>query len=324
MTDQLPDTMIAAVIDTPGPTENLRLREVPLPATFISELLVRVEYSSVNPIDAKTRAGGGTAAGLHYPAILGNDFAGVVVRAPFEAHPLQPGTRVYGMTNVPRLPGSSAQYVAVPSMSVAAMPETLDFAHAAAVPLAALTAWGALIDVAGVGAGDRVLIHAGAGGVGHFAVQFAALRGAHVIATGSAANAAFLRELGAQQVVDYRAERFEDVVDPVDVVLDLIGNVHDATGTRSLRVLRPGGLIVNVPSGSWPTLLEEAAAAGVRATTYKLAPNAAILEQITALIDAGTLHVEIAAEYPLEQLAEAHRALEAGHTRGKIVVRIPA
>lgn len=324
MTEHLPETMIAAVIDETGPAENLTLREVPLPATFISELLVRVEYSSVNPIDVKTRAGGGTSAGLHYPAILGNDFAGVVVRAPYEAHPLQPGTRVYGMTNVPRLPGSSARYVAVPSMSVAAMPATLDFAHAAAVPLAALTAWGALHDVAAVSAGDRVLIHAGAGGVGHFAVQFAAHRGAHVIATGSAGNADFLRSLGAAQVVDYRSERFEEVVDPVDVVLDLIGNVHDDTGTRSLGVVKPGGLLINVPSGSWPTLIADATAAGVRATTYKLAPSAAALQQIMALIDAGELHVEIAAEYPLEAISEAHRALEAGHTRGKIVVRMPS
>lgn len=319
----IPETMIAALIAAPGATESFALRELPVASTFAAEVLVRVEYSSVNPIDVKTRAGGGASAGLHFPAILGNDFSGVVVRAAYESHPLQPGDRVYGMVGVPRYPGTSAQYVAVSTMSVAPLPTTLDFRSAAAVPLAAMTAWGAAIEVAQITAGQRVLIHAGAGGVGHFAVQFAALRGAHVITTASAHNAAFLRELGAAEVVDYHEERFEKVIAPVDVVIDLIGNAHDHTATRSLEILKPGGIIVNVPSGTWPTMIAETAGRDLTATTFKLEPNASTLRQITELIEQGQVRVHVAAEYELTDLDLAYQAVAAGHTRGKIVVRLP-
>lgn len=166
-----------------------------------------------------------------------------------------------------------------------------------------------------------MLIHAGSGGVGHFAVQFAAYFGAHVIATGSTRNLEFLRELGAAEVVDYTTTRFEDVAGEVDAVIDLIGNVKDDdTGLRSLKTLRPGGLLVSVPSGSWPTVIEDAAAAGVRATTYKVSPDARTLDVITRMIEAGDVRVHIDAVFPLEQAAEAHRVLERGHTRGKLVL----
>ncbi|MCS4277268.1 NADP-dependent oxidoreductase [Mycetocola lacteus] len=319
-----PHTMLAAVYDTPGPAQNLRLTdEVSVPFALSDEVLVRVHASALNPIDTKTRAGRGVASGIvRYPALIGSDFAGVVVRAPYEAHPLQPGTEVYGMLPVPRVSGSYAQYVAAPSLSIAPKPDNLSFTEAAAVPLAAMTAWGAL-DAAEIESGQRVLIHAGAGGVGHFAVQLAALRGAHVIATGSAHNLDFLRELGAAEVIDYTARNFEDGLAPVDAVIDLIGNVHANTGSRSLGVIVEGGVIVNVPSGSWPEFAAEAEAAGVRGTHYKVSPDARVLEQITALIESDQLRVVLADTYPLERIVEAHEALEAGHTRGKIAISIP-
>ncbi len=315
--------MRALVIDQTGGADELHLAEVPDPRRVSDEVLVRIVAAGVNPIDAKTRAGRGVAGAIPaYPAVLGGDFAGVVEAVPYTAHPLQPGDRVYGMGRVPRVGGSYAELISVSSMSVTRMPVSLSFAEAAAVPLAALTAWGAVVDTARVHDGQRVLIHAAAGGVGHFAVQFAAYFGAIVTATASGRNADFVRELGARRVIDYTTERFEEVATDQDVVIDLIGNVTDATGTRSLDALRPGGLIVTVPTGSWPTMAEEAAARGIRSTGYSVAPDARTLSVITRLIDDGAVRVHVEQELPLEQGAEAHRLIEAGHVRGKLVLRV--
>ncbi len=315
-------TMRAAIINALGPAEELVTGEMPMPAKVNAEFIIQVHAAGVNPIDAKTRAGAGASAAIAaFPAVLGADFSGVVVASPYEAHPLTPGTEVYGMAPTPRSPGTYAEFTAVQALSVAAKPKNLSHVEAAGVPLAAMTAWGAVVDVARAREGQRMLIHAGSGGVGHFAVQFAAYFGAHVIATGSTRNLEFLRELGAAEVVDYTTTRFEDVAGEVDAVIDLIGNVKDDdTGLRSLKTLRPGGLLVSVPSGSWPTVIEDAAAAGVRATTYKVSPDARTLDVITRMIEAGDVRVHIDAVFPLEQAAEAHRVLERGHTRGKLVL----
>lgn len=316
-------TMRAMTMSQAGGPEALALAVLPRPVRVSAEVLVRVVAAGINPIDAKTRAGGGAYAGLAtFPAVLGNDFSGVVVEAPYEAHPLQPGTEVYGMGLVPRMAGTYAEYVAVPALSVARKPSRLSHVEAAAVPLAALTAWGMVVETAKAHEGQRMLIHAGAGGVGHFAVQFAEYFGAHVIATGSARNAGWLRELGAAEVVDYTSERFEDVLDPVDAVIDLVGNVHDDTGSRSLRVLRPGGVVVNGPTGSWPPRAEEAAVAGVRATGYRVSPDGATLAVISRLLESGDVKVYVDRVFELEEAGEAHRAIETGHTRGKLVLRV--
>ncbi|WP_241961103.1 NADP-dependent oxidoreductase [Homoserinimonas hongtaonis] len=318
MTDTSSPTMRAVVIDELGGTDRLRLTQLARPVPVSAELLVQLHAAALNPIDAKTRAGKGAAAGIRsFPLTLGNDFSGVVAQAAYEAHPLRPGAEVYGMLSVPRTNGSYAEFAAVPDMSIARKPSNLSHVEAAAVPLAALTADGAL-RVAGVTAGSRVLIHAGAGGVGHFAVQFAALAGAEVITTASPRNADWLRELGASEVIDYGSTRFEDVVSGVDIVIDLIGNVHDNTGSRSLGVLRADGILVNVPTGSWPSLAEDAAAAGRRATGFKVSPDGRRLAEFTDLIEAGKLRVHIDAVFPLDRVAEAHALLEQGHTRGKI------
>ncbi|TAM66592.1 MAG: NADP-dependent oxidoreductase [Microbacteriaceae bacterium] len=315
--------MHAIVNDAPGDPEMLRLANVPLPDRFGSEFLIRVHAAGLNPIDAKTRAGRGVASGIRsYPVILGQDFSGVVVASPYEAHPLQPGTEVFGMVSVPRYSGSFAEYVAAPELSLARKPVSLSHVEAAGVPVAALTAWGAVVDIAHAQAGQRMLIHAGSGGVGHFAVQFAALRGAHVIATASARNLDWLRSLGATEVIDYSAQRFDEVARDVDVVIDLIGDVYDNTGTRSLTALRPGGLLVNIPTGSWPNVIADAAAAGIRASRYKVAPDARTLTTIGTLIDAGAVRVHVDTVFDLADAAAAHRALETSHTRGKIVVSV--
>lgn len=318
-----PETMRAAVIDGPGTADALHEASVPVPAPVMSELLVRVVAAGVNPIDAKTRSGAGVSASIpSYPAILGYDFSGVVVKAPYETHPLQPGTPVFGMAPFPRSSGTYTEFAVVPSLSVARKPASLSHVEAAGVPLAALTAWGLVVETAHAHEGQRMLIHAGSGGVGHFAVQLAAYFGAHVTATGSARNAAWLRELGASVVIDYTTTRFDDVVGEMDVVIDLVGDVHDDTGTRSLRVIRPGGLYVIVPTGSWPGYADAAAAAGVRATQYKVVPDGVALATVGRLLDSGAVQVYVDKVFDLKDAAAAHTELEQGHTRGKIVLRV--
>lgn len=318
-----PQDMRAIVFDGAGGPSVLHEATEPVPAPALSELLVRVVAAGVNPIDAKTRSGAGVAALLPAsPSIPGFDFSGVVVRAPFEAHPLQPGTPVFGMAPFPRSGGTYAEYVVAPSMSVARKPSSLSHVEAAGVPLAALTAWGLVVETARAHEGQRVLIHAGGGGVGHFAVQFAAYFGAHVTVTASSGNAAWLRELGASVVIDYRTTRFDEVVADVDVVIDLVGNVGGDTGTRSLRVLRPGGTYILVPTGSWPEYADAAAEAGVRSTSYKVIPDGGALATIARLLDSGAVQVYIDKVFDLGDAAAAHTAIEEGHTRGKIVLRV--
>jgi NADPH:quinone reductase-like Zn-dependent oxidoreductase len=317
-----PAEMRAVVFDAPGGPEALHPASVAVPSPVLSEVLVRVVAAGINPIDAKTRAGGGVSAAATLPTVPGFDFSGVVVKAPYESHPFPPGTPVYGMAAFPRTGGTYAEYVVVPSLSLARRPASLSHVEAAGVPLAALTAWGLVVETAHAHEGQRILIHAGAGGVGHFAVQIAAYLGAHVTTTASGRNAAWLRELGASVVVDRTSTRFEDVVGEMDVVIDLVGEGADRTGSRSLSVLRPGGLYVIVPSGSWPAYPEAAAAAGVRATHYKVVPDGDALATIGRLLETGSIRVFVDRVFDLADAAAAHAELERGHTRGKIVLRV--
>lgn len=318
-----PETMRAVVFDEPGAPDSLRVVEVPVPSPALSEVLVRIVAAGVNPIDAKTRAGRGVAGLIdRWPSTLGFDFSGVVVTSPYETHELQPGTEVFGMLPFPRSGGSYAEYAVVPSLSVARKPASLSHVEAAGVPLAALTAWGLVVETAHAHEGQRMLIHAGSGGVGHFAVQLAAYFGAQVTTTGSERNLPWLRELGASVAIDYATTRFEDVVGEMDVVIDLVGNVHDDTGSRSLEVLRRGGLYVMVPTGGWPGYADAAAAAGVRATGYKVVPDGSVLATLGRLLDSGAIQVFVDGVHDLADAAAAHTEVERGHSRGKVVLTI--
>ncbi len=316
-------TMRAMTMTVPGGPDVLELAEIERPTRIGSEVLVKVMAAGVSPIDSTTRSGKGPFGGaLTMPIVLGNDFSGIVVEAAYAAHPLQPGTEVYGMGMVPRLSGAYAEYVSVPVLSLVRKPSRLSHVEAAAVPLAALTAWGMVVETAKTHEGQRMLVHAGAGGVGHFAVQFGAYFGAHVIAIGSTRNLGWLRELGASDVIDHSITRFEDAVADVDVVIDLVGNAIDHTSSRSLGVLRPGGLIVSAPAGSWPHMLEEAEVAGVRATDFQVAPDGSTLAIISRLLESGDVKVFVDRVFDLERAADAHRHIEEGHTRGKIVLKV--
>ncbi|MFI0895163.1 NADP-dependent oxidoreductase [Streptomyces sp. NPDC020983] len=315
-------TMQAVTVGGFGGPEVLTVEEVARPEPLPTEVLVRVHAAGVNPVDWKTREGQGMAGHQTLPLILGWDVSGVVEEVGFGVTTLAPGDEVYAMPWFPRAAGGYARYVTAPARQWARKPATLDHVHAAAVPLAALTAWQALVDTAHVQAGQRVLITAAAGGVGHFAVQFARHLGAHVTATARAAHHTWLRELGADETVDYTAAPFEDAVKDIDVVIDLVGDAHDRTSTRSLEVLRPGGLLVAVPAGVSPELARAAEAAGVRVTAYLVEPDAAALTTIADLIDAGEVTVEVQETFPLEQAAAAHLRVETGRTRGKIVLTL--
>src|SRR5690606_13539527 len=314
--------MRAVTIRELGGPEVLTVEDVDRPEPLPTEVLVRVHAAGVNPVDWKTRAGQGMAALQTLPLVLGWDVSGVVEKVGFGVHTLEPGDEVYGMPWFPRAAGAYAEYVTAPSRQWARKPATLDHVHAAAVPLAALTAWQILTDTAHVQEGQRVLVHAAAGGVGHLAVQLARHLGAHVIGTARAERHTWLKELGAEETIDYTTTRFEDVVDGVDVVVDLVGDGRDRTSTRSLQTLRPGGLLVAVPGGVSPELAEAARDAGVHTSAFLVEPDGPALATIAGLVDAGHVRVEVEETFPLEQAAAAHERGETGRTRGKLVLTV--
>ncbi|GAA4154527.1 NADP-dependent oxidoreductase [Leifsonia shinshuensis] len=320
----MPKTMRAALLDAAGDATVLRIGEAPTPDRVNAEFLVKVVAAGVNPLDASTRSGLGVFDAIHsFPAVLGHDFSGVVVESPFAAHPLRPGDEVFGMVMVPRFGGSYAEYVSVPSVSLVRKPATLSHIEAAAAPHAALTAWGMVVELAKAHEGQRVLVHAGTGAVGHFAIQFAAYFGAHVIATTPSTNHSWLRALGAAEVVDEAATGYDPtgLGDTVDVVIDPSPELDRAT--RALALIRPGGLLVlHVPAGVDPGLAEAAEAAGVRATGYTGAPDGSTLAVIARLLETGSVRVHVDRIFPLDEIAEAHRALEHEHTRGAIVLKV--
>ena len=315
-------TMRAIVIEGTGGSDVLHAADVELPTRVNAEFLVKVVAAGVNPIDVTSRSGAGASAAFsNYPVILGNDFSGIVVESSYDAHPIKPGDEVYARPDDFRI-GTFAEYIAVKEQSVARKPFNLSMEEAASIPLVALTAWQVLVDIAKLKKEQKVFIQAGSGGVGTIAIQFATFFGARDITTGATRNADWLHELGASEVIDYSTTRFEDVAHDVDVVIDLIGNATDDTGTRSLGVLKPGGLLVNVPTGSWPTLTEDAAAAGVRATDYRVPADGSTLAVVSRLLESGDVRVFVDQVFDLDRAAEAHVALETGHTRGKIVLKV--
>jgi NADPH:quinone reductase-like Zn-dependent oxidoreductase len=271
-----------------GPPEVLELVELPDPQPGPTEVLVRVAAAGVNPVDWKTRARGGFLG--EPPFTVGWDVAGTVERVGLGVTRFAPGERVFGMPRFPREAAAYAELVTAPSRQFARMPEQLSWSEAAALPLGALTAWQTLVDTAGLGAGQRVLIHAAAGGVGHLAVQIAKARGAYVIGTARAAHHDFLRELGADEAVDYTETEVADAVGEVDLVLDLVGG---ETGVKSIAALRDGGLIVTVPSSTDLAPLHEAAGERVRVSAFLVEPDREGIEAIAALVEAGELRVKV-------------------------------
>lgn len=313
-------TMRRVVYDRFGGPEVLKLETSEASEPGAGDVLVRVAGAGLNPIDWKTRKGLGFAARQienDLPWTPGYDMAGEVVSVGDEVTTLVPGDRVMGMVGFPAGGGAYAEYVTVPAVDLAIVPEELELVSAGALPLAALTAWQALFEVAELEAGQKVLVHAGAGGVGHFAVQFALERGAHVIATASDANRDFLAGLGVHEVIDYHTTRIEDECYGLDVVLDLIGG---ETGKRSLHTLSEHGVLVTIPTVTADEIITQAESMGLRAHGMTVRPDVFHLEEIAELIEDGDVRVHIDQVFSLDEVQQAHRTLEKGHVRGKLVV----
>jgi NADPH:quinone reductase-like Zn-dependent oxidoreductase len=316
----MPEHLMKAVRTTAiGGPDVLVLGDVPRPAPLPTEVLVRVHAAGVNPVDWKIRGGVFPPGALGAPPFVqGWDVAGVVEAAPRGTR-FKPGDQVYGLVWFPRQGGGYAEYVTAPARQFARKPEGLSFAEAAALPMAGLTAWQTLVEVAGIGPGQRVLLTAAAGGVGHLAAQIARAYGAEVTGTARAAKHAFLREVGVDHPVDYTAGKVSDSVRDQDVVLDLLGGDHSFD---LLRTLRPGGLLVLAIGLVSPELATRAAALGVRVTPYLVEPDHAGLERLTALVEERRLRVRLAEVFPLAEAAKAHELGEADRTVGKIVLSV--
>ncbi len=299
-----------------GGVELLRYEDAPRPVPDAGEVLIHVHAAGVNPVDWKIREGRLQSRITHHlPLTLGWDVAGVIEQLGPGVTQFKAGDAVYARPDLAR-DGAYAEYIAARTSEIALKPQTLDFIHAAAVPLSALTAWQSLFDAGNLQPGQRILIHAGAGGVGHYAVQFARWKGAHVITTASARNANFVRSLGADEVIDYTATRFEDAVRDADMVFDTVGGEIQ---TRSWKVLKKGGILVSILTLTVP---EEAEQRGWRSAYVFVQPNAAQLARIAELIDTGKVKPVVENVFPLHEAARAHTLIQGAHARGKIVLRV--
>jgi len=306
-----------------GGPETLKLEEIARPVPRDGEALIRVHAAGVNPVDWKIREGKLKGMTPEPPFIPGYDIAGIVdALGPSEGEPkFKLGDDVYAYLSLTS-GGGYAEYACVPVKNLAKKPRKADWVEAAATPLAGLTAWQALFDQANLKAGQTVLIHGAAGGVGHFAVQFAKAKGAKVFATASPANHDFLKGLGAEVLIDYNTQKFEDVVKEktggagVDVVLDTIGG---DTQSRSIGIIKKGGTLVSIVQ---PPDLAKCKAAGITGKVFLVQPSGKQLSEIAALIDEGKVTSHVSETLPLADAAKAQEISKAGKTRGKIVLKV--
>ena len=308
--------MKAVVLREYGGSETLKLQEVPRPETKDDEVLVRVIAAGVNPVDAYVRQGMLSRRGFDKrPMIIGYDIAGVVEKTGANVTKFKAGDAVYAYLSIMR-GGGYAEFATAKEGEMALKPKNIDFEKAAAVPLAATTAWQALIDTAKIDKGQTVLIHGGSGGVGSFAVQIAKARGAKVIATGSATNQDLLKQLGVDQPIDYETTKFQDVVKDVDVVLNC---VRADTLPASYGVVKKGGVIVSITGDPDPAECEKRA---IRCSGLMAHPDAKVLDELTKLIEANKITPIVSQTFPLAEAAKAHQQIETRHARGKIVLRV--
>lgn len=311
--------MKAYILNEVGGVENLLLRDIERPAPQAGEVLVEVKAISVNPVDVKVRPIEdvlNTIVGEERPAILGWDIAGMVAAVGEGVTRFDVGDNVFGMVNFPGHGKAYAEFVAAPEAHLAKMPSNASFEEAAATTLAALTAWQVLKPR--IKQGDRVLIHAGSGGVGHFAIQIAKNLGAHVIATSSAKNRDFVMSLGADEHIDYREQKFEEVLTDIDFILDgLGGDVLD----NSLKVVNDGGGIVSLPTWEFPEDMQAAADSRQVALEFVLVQsNGEDMDQLKEMVESGALKPHVSKTFSFVQMADAHTQIESGRTVGKVVV----
>jgi NADPH:quinone reductase-like Zn-dependent oxidoreductase len=307
--------MRAVRINSFGDASVLSIEDIAIPEPGPGEILVRVVASSVNPIEWKIRSGMmAKALQRPLPVTLGWDCAGVVEKLGAGVGAFRAGDAIFSYPEF-AAGGTHAEYVTIKAEQAAIKPPALSFVEAAALPMTAGAAWQCVVAVGSVQPGQRVLIHGASGGVGTIAVQLAKLKGAHVIATASGANADLVRSLGADEIIDYRTTPFETVARDIDLVVDLVGG---ETQRRSWQVMRPGGLLVCTTA---PPSQEEAVKAGVRAAFVFTPPDGSTLAQIGTLAEAGKIRPVIGLELPLAEARRAHEIGEAGGAAGKIVLK---
>ncbi|MDR2039869.1 MAG: NADP-dependent oxidoreductase [Bacteroidales bacterium] len=311
--------MKAIVLKQFGGIENFSLKEIPEPQIKSGQVLIRVEAIGINPVDIKTRKGGGQAAQYKDTPemVIGWDVAGVITRVAGDVKDFSPGDEVFGTINFPGQGGAYAEYAAAPANQLARKPANISMPEAAASTLSALTAWQALMYLGHIRKGDRVLIHGGAGGVGNFAVQIAKKTGCHVITTASASDAGFVKNLGANEVIDYKTQKFEELISNIDFILDPIGGENFV---RSLKVLKPEGTIVLISSPNIEETNKIAKEQHVR--NYKpmmMHSDGEDMGHIAGMLADGSLKVHVDKTFPFDKIPEAHNQLENGKVRGKIV-----
>lgn len=313
--------MRAYVLNQVGGVENLALEEIERPVPQENEVLVEVKAISINPVDFKVRAIEALLnmiVGAERPVILGWDIAGNVAAVGANVTLFKPGDRVFGMVNFPGHGKGYAEYLAAPETHLASMPANASFEEAAATTLAALTALQVLQPR--VKQGDKVLIHAGSGGVGHFAIQIAKHLGAHVTATSSGKNREFVMSLGADEHIDYRAQRFEEVASGIDFVLDGMGG---EVLVNSLKVVKDGGQVVSLPTPEIPEDVKAIAEQrNIDVSFVLVQSNGADMNTLKGMLETGALRVHVSKAFAFEEMADAHAQLESGRTVGRVVVKL--
>lgn len=299
--------------------KDLIITELPVPEIGNNEVLVKVKAISINPVDVKTRIGKGLAGRFknEMPVVLGWDISGVVTES--NSLDFKKGDEVFGMVNFPGQGKAYAKYVAAPAAHLALKPANISDSEAAAACLAALTAYQLLVHQANVKVGQRVLIHAAAGGVGHYAVQIARHLGAYVIGTSSAAKKDFVKSLGADEHIDYKTSRFEDLTDNIDFVLDTVGGDNI---DRSLKVIKRGGMIVSIPTGLNKEVAEKADSLGIKGIFFLVQSNGEDMKQLANMLEKGIIKSYIDRTYSFNEMRKAHEQVESGRTKGKVIVSV--
>lgn len=313
--------MKAIVLKNFGSVDSFVIEELPIPTISANDVLVQVRAISINPVDVKTRAGKALAEKLkdEHPIILGWDISGIVTEVGSAVTSFKKGDEVFGMVNFPDHGKAYAEYVAAPSTHLALKPKNISHQEAAAATLAALTAWQALVTNAKIKGGQRVLIHAAAGGVGHYAVQLAKHLGAYVIGTSSEVNKDFVLGLGADKHFDYKNQPFEDISNSVDFVLDTIGGENI---DHSVTVTKKGGTVISLPSELSNSVAEKAKAKGVNGYFFMVESNGEDMKSIANLLEKGILRSYVMRSYPFDKVHEAHLQIETGRTQGKIIITL--
>ena len=313
--------MKAIILKQPGSVEELQFTDIVTPTPADHEVLIQVKAISINPVDVKTRAGKGVYGRIknENPLIIGWDIAGIVTSAGKDVTRFKAGDEVFGMVNFPGHGKAYAEYVTAPETQLALKPANITFEAAAAATLTALTAWQAMVHNAKVKAGQKVLVHAASGGVGHFAVQLAKHLGAHVTGSSSAKNKDFVLSLGTDVHIDYHDYDWENHPEEFDFVLDAIGGDNI---DKSILVTKPGGTIISIPTGLNEHVTEKAKAKGVHGYFMLVQSNGDDMQQIASLLESGVLKAHVSETFAFDDMAAAHLQVESGRTVGKVVVTL--